>query len=48
MVAETAKDVASGSPPTLDTILFNKFTCPAKLTGEPTTPALYDLGTAGT
>jgi len=34
--------------PTLDTVKFNKYTCPAKLTGEPTTGAAYNAGTDAT
>lgn len=30
----------------MDTVKFNKYTCPAKLTGDPTTVANYAAGTA--
>jgi hypothetical protein len=39
---EFVKDITAS--PTLDTVKFNKYTCPAKLTGEPATGATYNSG----
>jgi hypothetical protein len=41
----TAVAVNLSTPGTLDTVKFNKFTCPARLTGPAKTGAAYVVGT---